>query len=114
MSSEGGCPLALSFLAHAVSGVVGNVRIVRLEGDTHAVKADVGGKRALVCRVGEDQSGRAAGVGTKEYGVEDGEYGFVEANHVVVRGRADDGGVALPHCFEQGDDVQGGQHDGDG
>ena len=113
MGSEGGCRLALSFLAHAVSGVVGNVRIVRLEGDTHAVKADVGGKRALVCCVGEDQSGRAAGVGTKEYGVEDGEDGLPEANHVVIRGRVDDGGVVLPRCFGEGDDVQGGRYYGD-
>ena len=53
-------------------------------------------------------------VGTKGDGIEDGEDGFEEANHVVVHGRADDGGVAPPRCFEQGDDVRGGQHDGNG
>ena len=106
--SEGGCPLALSFLANAISGVVDNVRIVQLEGAANAIVANVGGKRALVRRIGEDQSLRAAGTGNKEYGVEDGENGFAEANHVVVCGRADDGELALPRCFEQGDDVRGG------
>ena len=114
LGSEGGCPLALSFLVNAVRGVVSDVRIVGLEGAAHAVKADASGKRALVRRVGEDQSRRAAGVGTKGDGVQDGEDGFADANHVVFRGRADDGGVALPRCFEEGDDVRGGQHDGGG
>ena len=113
LGSEGGCPLALSFLANAVCGVVSDVRIVILEGAAHAVKANAGGKRALVLQVGEDQSGRAAGVDTKVYGVKDGEDGFVETNHVVFCGRTDDRGVAPPHCFEQGDDVLGGRNDGD-
>ena len=108
MVIEGGCPLALSFLANTISGVVSNVRIVRLEGSAHAVEASVGGKRLFVRCVREDQPGRAADVGTKGYGVEDGEDSFAEANHVVVCGRADNGGLALPRCFEQGDDVQGG------
>ena len=114
LGSEGGCPLALSFLANVVRGVVSNVRIVRLEGAAHAVEANVDGKQALVRRVGEDQPRRSAVVGTKGDGVKDGEDGFAEANHVVVRGRAEDGGVALPRCFEQGDDFQGGRYDGDG
>ena len=112
MGSKGGCPLTLSFLAHAISGIVGDICIVRIEGATHAVEADVGSERALARPVGEDQSGRAAGVGTKGNGVEGGEDGFAEANHVIVCGRAYNGGVALPRCFEQGDDDRGGRHDG--
>ena len=81
---------------------------------TRSVKANSGGEQVLLRRVVEDQSGQAAGVGTKGYGVKDGEDGFEEANHAVVRGRADDGGVALPLCFEQGYDVRGGRHDGNG
>ena len=90
---------------HAISGVVGDVHIVRLEGADHAVKSDVRGERALLRFVGEDQYGKAAGVGTKGDGVEDGEDGLAKANHVVVHGRADHGGVALPRCLEQGDYV---------
>ena len=109
---EGGCPLALSFIAQAISSIVGDVRIVRLVGAAHSVKYDVGGKQALVFRLEEDQSGRAAGVGTKGYGIEYGKDGFAEANHVVVRGQANYGEIALPRCFVQGDDVRGGRHDG--
>ena len=112
LGSKGGCTLTLSFLAQAISGVVGDVKMVQLVGVAHSVKADVGGERALVSRIGEDQSGRAAGVGTKGYGIEYGKDGFTEANHVVVRGRANNGGVALPRCFDQGDDVRGGRYDG--
>ena len=114
LGGEGGRPLALSFLSNAARGVVRDVGIVGLEGAAHAVKADVGGERALVRRVGEDQSGRASGVGTKVDGVKDGEDGFAKVNHIFVRGRAGDGGVALPLCFEEGDDVRGCRHDGDG
>ena len=112
LGSKGGCTLALSFLTQAISGVVGDVRIVRLVGAAHSVKYDVGGKQALVFRLEEDQSGRAAGVGTKGYGIEYGKDGFAEANHVVVRGQANYGEIALPRCFVQGDDVRGGRHDG--
>ena len=114
LGSKGGCPLSLSFLAQAISGVIGDVWIVRLEGAAHAIKADVGGKRALLRRVGEDQSGRAAGVVTKGDGIEDGEDGFAKANYFVVRGRADDEGLALPRCFEQVGDVRGDRNDGNG
>ena len=107
LGSKGGCTLALYFLAQAISSVVGDVRIVRLVGAAHYVKADIGGEQALVRRLEEDQSRWAAGVGTKGYGIEYGKDGFAEANHVVVRGRADDGGVALPRCFDQGDDIRG-------
>ena len=51
LGSEYGCPLALSFLEKAISGVVGDVRIVRLVVAAHVVKANVGGKRALVLHV---------------------------------------------------------------
>ena len=114
MGGKGGGPLALSFLLNDVGGVFRNVGIVGLEGAAHAVEADAGGDRALVRRVREDQSGWEAGVGTKVDGVKDGEGGLAEANCVVVRGRYDDGGVALPRCFEEGDDVRGGRHDGNG
>ena len=53
-------------------------------------------------------------VGTKGDGIEDGEDGFEEVNHVVVHGRADDGGVAPPRCFEQGGDVRRGRYDSNG
>ena len=76
LGSEGGCPLALSFLANTVCGVVSNVHIVRLEGAAHAAKADAGGKQALVRRIGEAESGRAAGVSTKRDGLKDSEDGF--------------------------------------
>ena len=114
LGGEGGCPLELSFLSNVVRGVVSDVGIVGLEGAAHAVEANAGGKQALVHRVGEDQSGRAAGIGTKGDGVKDGEDGFAKANHVVVCWRADNGGVALPRCFEEEDDVRGGWHDDDG
>ena len=114
LGSKCGRPLALYFLANTVRGVVSDLRIVGLEGAAHAVEANARGERALVCRVREDQSGRSAGVGTKGDGVKDGEDAFTEANHVAVRGQADDGGVALAYCFEEGDDVRGGQNDGDG
>ena len=41
---EGGCPLALSFLANALHGIVSDVRIVRLEGAANSVEADAGGE----------------------------------------------------------------------
>ena len=88
LSDEGGGPLALSFLSNAVGGVVRNVGIVGLEGAAHSVKANAGGERALVRRVGEDQTGRAVGVGTEGYGVENGENGFAKTNRVVVCGQA--------------------------
>ena len=114
LGGEGGRPLVLSFPANAVRGVVIDIRVVGLEGAAHSVKADAGGERALVRRVGEDQSGQAAGIGTKGDGVNNDKDGFAEANHVVLRGWANDGVVDLPHCFEKGDDVQGGRHNGDG
>ena len=105
MGSEGGRLLALSFLANAVRGAVRDVRIVGLEGAAHAVKADADGERALVCCVGEDQTGRAAGVDTKGDRVENGENGFAKTNHVVVRGWANDERVALPRCLKERDDI---------
>ena len=94
-----------SFFSNAVSGIVRNVGIVGLEGAAHSVEDDAGSDRALVRRVGEDQTRWAARVGTKGDGVENGENGFMKTNHVVVRGRANNGEVALPHCLEEGDYV---------
>ena len=76
LCSKGGCPVALSFFANAVRSVVSNIRIAGLEGATHTVEADAGGKRVLVRCVGEDQSRQAAGVGTTGDGVKYGEDGF--------------------------------------
>ena len=114
LGSKGGRPFALSFLSNAICGVVSNVGIVGLEGAAHYVEANADGKRALVHRVGEDQTGWAAGVGTKGGGVKDGENGFAKSNHVGVCGQAGYGVVALPRYFEEVDDVQGGRHDGNG
>ena len=65
LGSEGGRILALYFLENAVRGVVSDVRIVGIEGAAHDVEAKAGGERALVRHTGEDQPGRADGVGTK-------------------------------------------------
>ena len=112
MGGKGGGQIALSFLSKTVGGVVWDVGILGLEGAAHAIKYEAGGERALVRRVGEDQTSQAAGVGTKGDGVENGDNGFAKTNHVVFCGRVDDGGVVLPRCFEKGDDVRGGQDDG--
>ena len=96
MGGEGGGPLALSFFLNAVGGVVRDVRIVGLEGPAHAVKANAGGEGALVHLVGEDKTRQAAGVSTKGDGIHNGENGFTKTNHVVVCGRADDGGGSSP------------------
>ena len=114
LGGEGERPLALSFLLNIVRGVGSDAGIIGLEGAAHAVKDNARGERALVRRVGEDQSGQEAGVGTEGDRVKDGEDGFAKASRVVIRGRANDGVVALPRCSEEGDGVQGGRHDGDG
>ena len=88
MGGEGGGPLGLSFFLSALGGVVRDVWIVGVEGAARAVESDAGGEQALVRRVGEDQTGRAVGVGTEGYGVENGENGFVKTNRVVVCGQA--------------------------
>ena len=105
LGGEGGRPFALSFLSNHVRGIVSDVGIVGLEDAACDVKADAGDEQVLVRSVGEDQTGRGAVVVTKGGGVQDGEYAFANSNHVVVRGRADNGGVALPRNLEEGHDV---------
>ena len=42
---------------------------------------------------------------TEEDGVKDGKDSLAKADHIVVCWRANNGGVAVPSCVDQGDDV---------
>ena len=102
------------FKTESVGCIVFDAGVVRFVGTNHAVEAHGFPDREFVGRICEDKSQRAACVGAKGDGVEDGEYGLTEVDYIVVSWRANDGDVALLSSVEHGDDVQGGQHDGRG
>ena len=88
-----------------VGGIVFDAGVVQLGGANHGVEAHGCTERALVGRIGEDEYGRTASVGAEGYGVKDGAYGLAKADYIVVCQRANNGGIALLRCVEQGDDV---------
>ena len=105
LGGKSGCPFLFHIISESVGGIIFDARIVRLEGANHGVKDDGCAERAFVGHIGEDYPRRSACIGSEGDGVKDGEDGLAKAEHIVICWRDDDGGIALPICVEQGDDV---------